>query len=88
MLCDILEGWDGVGGGREVHERGDVCIPVAGSRCCPAETSTILKRKYPPIKRKKNMLHPYDGILFGNKKKKTCVDLWLWFYLGTSYRKW
>ena len=23
MLCDSLEGWDGVGGGREVQEGGD-----------------------------------------------------------------
>ena len=25
MLCD-LEGWDGVGGGREVQEGGDICV--------------------------------------------------------------
>ena len=31
MLCDSLEGWDGVGGGREVQEGGDVCIPMADS---------------------------------------------------------
>ena len=30
-LCNTLEGWDGVEGGREVHEGGDVCIPVADS---------------------------------------------------------
>ena len=28
---DNLEGWDGVGGGREVEEGGDICIPVADS---------------------------------------------------------
>ena len=27
MLCD----WDGVGGGREVQEGGDICIHIAGS---------------------------------------------------------
>ena len=27
--CDNLEGWDEVGGGREVQEGGDVCIPMA-----------------------------------------------------------
>ena len=26
---DDLEGWDGKGGGREVQEGGDICIPVA-----------------------------------------------------------
>ena len=31
MLCDSPEGWDGVGGGREVQEGGDRCIPMADS---------------------------------------------------------
>ena len=30
VLCENLEGWDGVGGGREVQE-GDICIPMADS---------------------------------------------------------
>ena len=29
MLCDNLVGWDGVGGGREVQEGGDMCVPMA-----------------------------------------------------------
>ena len=29
MLCDNLEGWDGVRDGREVHEGQDICIPTA-----------------------------------------------------------
>ena len=41
MLCDNLEGWDGVAGGREAQEVGDICIPMADS-CCMAETSIIL----------------------------------------------
>ena len=28
MLCDSLEGWDGVEGGREVQEGGDIGIPM------------------------------------------------------------
>ena len=28
---DNLEGWDGVGDGREIHEGGDTCIPMADS---------------------------------------------------------
>ena len=28
MLCDNLEGWDGVGDRREDQETGDICIPV------------------------------------------------------------
>ena len=31
MLCDKLEGWDGVGEGREVQEGGDLGIPMADS---------------------------------------------------------
>ena len=29
MLCDNLEGWDGLGDGRGVQEGRDICIPVA-----------------------------------------------------------
>ena len=29
MLCDNLEVGDGVGGGREFPEGGDICIPMA-----------------------------------------------------------
>ena len=33
MLCkDNLEGWGGVGGGGEVHEGGDMSVPMADSR--------------------------------------------------------
>ena len=42
MLCDNLEGWDGVGGGREVQEGGDISILMADSHCCTAETNTTL----------------------------------------------
>jgi len=31
VLCDNLEGWEGMGGGREASEGGDMCIPMAGS---------------------------------------------------------
>ena len=30
-LCICLEGWDGEGGGREVQEGGNMCIPMANS---------------------------------------------------------
>ena len=33
MLCDNLEGWDGMGDGREVPEGGDIYIPMADSWC-------------------------------------------------------
>ena len=32
MLCDSLEGQDGIGGGRKVQEGGDICMPMADSR--------------------------------------------------------
>ena len=31
-----------MGGRREVQDGGDICIPVADSCCCMAETNTIL----------------------------------------------
>ena len=31
VLCDNLEGWDGVGGGREVQEGGDIGTLLADS---------------------------------------------------------
>ena len=42
MLCDDLVGGDGVGGGREVQEGGDICILMADSHCCMAETNITL----------------------------------------------
>ena len=31
VLCDNLKGLNGVEGGREVKERGDICIPMTDS---------------------------------------------------------
>ena len=31
VLCDNLEGWDGVGSGREVPEGGEICMPMTDS---------------------------------------------------------
>ena len=52
-LCDNLGRWDGVGGGREVGEGGDICISMADPCCCMTETNTILQSNYPLIKKKK-----------------------------------
>ena len=30
-VCIKLEGWDGVGDGREVQKGGDICTPIADS---------------------------------------------------------
>ena len=49
-LGDALEGWDG-GGGREAQKEGDICILIADSCCCTAETNTTLQGNY-PIKNK------------------------------------
>ena len=37
-----LEGWERVGGGREVQEGGDICTPLANSWGCMAEIKPIL----------------------------------------------
>ena len=42
MLCDNLEEWDGVGGGKEAQEGGDIHIPMTDSCSYMAETNTIL----------------------------------------------
>ena len=42
MLCDNGEGWDGVGGGKDVKKRGDVHVSMVDSYSYMAETSTIL----------------------------------------------
>ena len=52
MLCDNLEGWAGLGGGREVQDRGDICVFRVDSHCYMEETNTILQSNYPPIKNK------------------------------------
>ena len=31
VLSDTLEGWNGVGSGKEVQEGGDMCVPMADS---------------------------------------------------------
>ena len=42
MLCDIPEKWVGVGGGREIQEGGDICIPMADSCQCMAKPTIIM----------------------------------------------
>ena len=45
MLCDDLEEWDA---GR-VIQGGDLCIHVADSLICTAETDTTFQSNYTPI---------------------------------------
>ena len=41
-LYDSLEGWECLGGGREVQEGGDISSPMAKSYCYMAEIKPIL----------------------------------------------
>ena len=41
-LCINLEGWDGEGDGREVQNRGDICIPMADSCGGLTENNKVL----------------------------------------------
>ena len=47
MFCDNLEGWDGMRGGKEVQEGGDIGTPMTDSCRCMAETQYC---NYPSIK--------------------------------------
>jgi len=42
VLCNNLEVWDEEGGRKEVQEWGDICVPMADSCWCLAETNRIL----------------------------------------------
>ena len=42
VLCDDLEGWGGDGSEREVQEEANICMPIANSLQCTAETNTTL----------------------------------------------
>ena len=41
-----------MGSGREAQGGGDICIHIADSLHCTAETNSTLKSNYPPIKNK------------------------------------
>ena len=42
VALDSLEGWDGIRGGKEIQEEGDICILMADACRYMAEISTIL----------------------------------------------
>ena len=42
MLCDNLEGWDEGEAGGKAQEGRAICILMADSHCCMAETNTML----------------------------------------------
>ena len=52
MLCDDPKGGMG-GGGREAQEEGDICMLMADSHCCTAETNSIFKAIILQLKKKK-----------------------------------
>ena len=43
MPCDYLDGWEGVGGRREIQEGGDICVPMADSSWYMADTTQYCK---------------------------------------------
>ena len=43
-LCDNLEGWHGMRGGKEVQEGGGIRVPIADSHCCMAESNNAVKQ--------------------------------------------
>ena len=66
-LYDNLEDWHRVGRWGEVQKVRDVCILMADSHCCMAETNITLYSNCPPIIKNK--------ITFNNKKKMRSLFL-------------
>ena len=42
VVCANLDGWNGEWNGKEVQEGRDICVHIADSLCCRAETNTTL----------------------------------------------
>ena len=65
VLCDNLEGWHELGGGKDIQEGGHICIPMADPCWYMAETERVLY--YLSIKnkliRKTRVLRVIPGIL-------------------------
>ena len=57
-LCDDLGRGMGVWGGREAHEGGDICIHLAESCCCAAETNTTYRAIILQLKKKERNWDP------------------------------
>ena len=60
LVCDDLEGWEWVGGWREVQEGGDVCIQLIHAdvwqnptECCKAIIPQLKKKNYYTFRRQK-----------------------------------
>ena len=58
-----LDGCNGVGGGKKVQEGGVICILMADSCWCMAETNTVMQSNYPPIKNFKKKIKMPDSCL-------------------------
>ena len=56
MLCGVLNG-------KEIQNRGDMCVCIADSLCYTVETDTAVQSKYTPIKINfKNIMEDGGGI--------------------------
>ena len=51
MLCDDLEGWDGMGDGSRFRREGTCVIPVADSRWCRQKQTQCCGGNYLLIKK-------------------------------------
>ena len=67
MLFNDLEGWDGLGCGREIQEGGNIRILMTDSFCYVAETNMTLLSNYPHFK-KLTVLLKAETTFFNNAK--------------------
>ena len=66
VLCDCLEGWAGVRGGREFQEGKFMCTPVAHWLCCMAETQHNIAKQFSNLKK----------FIWKGKRKKKKIYTW------------
>ena len=84
---DNLEGWDRVGGGREIQEGGAICIPMAVSCWCMAEINTYCEAIFPQLKINKfiKKKKPFSLQIPEEYQQSSLEVMYLYFESYTTY---
>ena len=75
-------------GGKKAREGGDICIYIADSCCCTAETNIILKSNSKPVKNKfKKVQLLFTCCSFCLKRLPPCTSCgWLFFIFVSGFK--